>query len=89
MASSPLKGGPRELVGKTVEEMLVGLLDEEADDLVGAERYKRTADRETYRAGHYERKPTAIAGGPRYACPAHAQGFAVRHGNHRAEYCTL
>ena len=50
-----LKADLRELVRRTVEEMLNGLLDEEADDLVGAERYERTADREAYRAGHYER----------------------------------
>ena len=38
-----LKADLRELVRRTVEEMLNGLLDEEADDLVGAERYERTA----------------------------------------------
>ena len=57
-----LKAGLRELVRRTVEEMLNGLLDEEADDLVGAERYERTADREAYRAGHYERKPATTSG---------------------------
>ena len=50
-----LRSDLRELVRRTVEEMLNGLLDEEAGDLVGAERYERTADREAYRAGHYER----------------------------------
>ena len=45
----------RELVRKTVEDTLNALLEEEADGLVGAERYERTADREAYRAGHYER----------------------------------
>ena len=49
-----LKTDLRELVRSTVEEMLNGLLDEEADDLVGAERYERAAGREAYRAGHYE-----------------------------------
>lgn len=39
-----LRSDPRELVRRTVEEMLDGLLDEEAGDLVGAERYERTAD---------------------------------------------
>lgn len=57
-----LKADPRELVRRTVEEMLNGLLDEEADDLVGAERYERTADREAYRAGHHERKLTTTSG---------------------------
>ena len=57
-----LKAGLRELVRRTVEEMLNGLLDEEADDLVGAERYERAAGREAYRAGHYERKLTTTSG---------------------------
>ncbi len=39
-----------------------GLLDEEADDLVGAERHGRTADREAGRAGHYERRLTTTSG---------------------------
>ena len=57
-----LRADLRELVRRTVEEMLNVLLDEEADDLVGAERYERTADREAYRAGHYERKLTTTSG---------------------------
>lgn len=57
-----LRADLRGLVRRTVEEMLVGLLDEEADDLVGAERYERTADREAYRAGHYERKLATTSG---------------------------
>ena len=56
-----LRADLRELVRRTVEEMLNGLLDEEADDLVGAERHERTADREAYRAGHYERKLTTTS----------------------------
>ena len=52
----------KELIRKTVEEMLNGLLEEEADDLVGAERHERTADREAYRAGHYERKLATTSG---------------------------
>ncbi len=57
-----LRPDPRELVRRTVEEMLDGLLDEEAGDLVGAERYERTADREAYRAGHYERRLATTSG---------------------------
>ena len=57
-----LRADLRELVRRTVEEMLNGLLDEEADDLVGAERYERTAEREAYRAGHYERRLTTTSG---------------------------
>ena len=50
-----LKADLRELVRRTVEDTLNGLLEEEADDLVGAERHGRTAEREAYRAGHYDR----------------------------------
>ena len=57
-----LKADLRELVRRTVEDALNGLLEEEADDLVGAERYERTAEREAYRSGHNERSPTTIAG---------------------------
>ena len=41
-----LKSDLRELVRKTVQETLNALLDEEADEMVGAERYERTAARE-------------------------------------------
>ena len=51
-----------ELVRRTVEDTLNGLLEEEAGDLVGAERHERTADREAYRAGHYERKLATTSG---------------------------
>ena len=42
-----LRSDLRELVRRTVEEMLNGLLDEEAGDLVGAERYERTESEST------------------------------------------
>lgn len=51
-----------ELVRRTVEDTLNGLLEEEAGDLVGAERYERTADREAYRAGHYDRSLATSSG---------------------------
>ena len=57
-----LKSDLRELVRRTVEDTLNGLLDEEADDLVGAGRHRRTADREAYRAGHYDRRLTTTSG---------------------------
>lgn len=48
-----IKNELRELVRQTVEDTLNGLLEEEADDLVGAERYERTAGRqERAHAGH-------------------------------------
>lgn len=52
----------RELVRGTVEDTLNGPLEEEAGDLVGAERYERTADREACRAGHCERKLATTSG---------------------------
>lgn len=48
--------------GNTVEETLNALLDEEASELVGAERYERAAGRETYRSGHYARRLITGAG---------------------------
>ena len=57
-----LKSDLRELVRRTVEDTLNGLPEEEAGDLVGAERYERTAEREAYRAGHYERSLTTSSG---------------------------
>ena len=52
----------RELVRKTVEDTPNGLLEAEADDLVGTERYECTAEREAYRAGHYNRGLTTSLG---------------------------
>ena len=63
-----LRGDLRELVRQTVEDTLNGLLEEEADDLVGAERYERTADREAYRVGHYDRRLATTSGVALHAC---------------------
>lgn len=57
-----LRSDLRELVRKTVEDTLNGLLEAEADELVGAERYERTAEREAYRTGHYDRGLTTSSG---------------------------
>lgn len=57
-----LRSDLRELVGKTVEDTLNGLLEAEADELVGAERHGRSAERETRRAGHYDRGLTMSTG---------------------------
>ena len=51
-----------ELVGKTIEEAINAMLDEEADQLVGAAPYERTEERAAYRAGHYERDLTTTSG---------------------------
>ena len=50
-----VKSELRELVRKTIEETINAMLDEEADQLVGAEPYERTDERAAYRAGRYER----------------------------------
>lgn len=50
------------LVRKTVEETLNAFLEQEAQDLVSAERYARTNQRKGYRSGHYERNFTTTAG---------------------------
>ena len=57
-----LRGHLTELVRGSVEETLNGLLDEEADQLVGAKRYERNEKRRDTRAGHYERKLHTSAG---------------------------
>lgn len=75
-----LKGDLRELVRQTVEDTLNGLLEEEADDLVGAERYERTAGREAYRAGHYDRRLACIAS-LRSGPPRHRYLSRYRHEN--------
>ncbi|MFR1208647.1 transposase [Sellimonas intestinalis] len=43
-----------DLVLNSFEVTLNALLDKEADKLVNAEKYKRSADRQGYRSGHYQ-----------------------------------
>lgn len=57
-----LKSDLRELVRKTVQDTINALLEQEAEEMVGAERYERTADREAYRSGHYKRKLVTTSG---------------------------
>lgn len=52
----------KELVRKSVEETLNELLEQEAAELINADRYERTEDRQGYRSGHYERKLTTTSG---------------------------
>lgn len=56
-----VRGELRELVRQTVKDTLNALL-EEADDLVKADRYERTAGREAYRVGRCERGLTTTSG---------------------------
>lgn len=57
-----LRDDIRNPVRRTVEETLNALLDEEASELVGAERHGRTAGREAYRSGRYTRRLVTGAG---------------------------
>ena len=58
-----------EAVRSSVEETLNGLLDAEADQICGAERYQRSADRVDTRAGHYERQLETKAGSVKLKVP--------------------
>ena len=51
-----------EMVRGTVEETLNAMLDAEADELCGAGRYERSADRVDTRAGSYARTLHTSAG---------------------------
>lgn len=57
-----IKGELKNLVKNSVEETLNALLNHEADELVKAERYERTGDRQGYRSGHYDRNFTTTSG---------------------------
>jgi len=57
-----IKNELKELVRRSVEETLNNLLDKEAQELTNAARYERTAARQGYRAGHYDRNLTATSG---------------------------
>jgi len=59
---SKLKGHVDEMVRSSVEETLNALLEAEADQICGAERYERSPERVDTRAGHYERKLETKAG---------------------------
>lgn len=57
-----VKSELHELVGKTIEEAINAMLNEETDQPVGTGLYKRTDERAAYRAGHYERGFTTTSG---------------------------
>ncbi|QEG33398.1 IS256 family transposase [Bythopirellula goksoeyrii] len=57
-----IRGHVDEVVRKSVEETLNGLLEAEADQLCGAKRYERSPDRVDTRAGSYERGLQTKAG---------------------------
>ncbi len=43
------------LVRSSVKETLNALLDKEADELINAEKYERSSERQGYRSGHYKK----------------------------------
>jgi transposase-like protein len=57
-----VRGHVDEVVRRSVQETLNGLLDAEADQLCRAQRYERSPDRVDTRAGSYERKLQTKAG---------------------------
>jgi len=59
---SQMKDQLGQMVLKSVEETLNGMLDAEADQLCQAQRYERTDARTDTRAGHYQRKLHTKAG---------------------------
>ena len=73
-----MRGELRELVRRTVEDTLNALLEEEADDLIGADRRARGLPRRTLRARAHDHL------GPGDPQDAQAQGHEVRDGDHRA-----
>ncbi len=57
-----IKHDLKDLVRSSVEEALNALLDKEADELVNAQKYERSAERQGYRSGHYKRNFQTTAG---------------------------
>ncbi len=51
-----IKHDLKTLVRSSVEETLNALLDKEAEQLVNAQKYERSNNRQGYRSGHYKRK---------------------------------
>ena len=58
-----IKHDLKDLVRSSVEETLNALLDKEADELVNAEKYERSSERQGYRSGHYKRNLHYSRGG--------------------------
>lgn len=57
-----IKNDLKNLVRNSVEETLNALLDKEADDLVNAQKYERSPERQGYRSGHYKRNFQTTSG---------------------------
>ena len=57
-----IKHDLKDLVRSSVEETLNALLDKEADELVNAQKYQRSQERQGYRFWHYKRNLHTTAG---------------------------
>ena len=57
-----IKHDLKDLVRSSVEETLNALLDKEADELVNAQKYERSSERQGYRSGHYKRNFQTTSG---------------------------
>ena len=52
----------KDLVRNSIEETLNAMLDKEAEDLLQAEKYERSQERQGYRSGHYKRNFQTTSG---------------------------
>ena len=57
-----IKDHLKNFVRNSVEETLNALFDHEANELVKADRYERSSNRQGYRSGHYDRTFTTTSG---------------------------
>lgn len=64
-----LRSHVAEVVRKSVEDTLNSLLDAEADELCKAQKYERSPERISTRAGHYERDFQTTSGNVRLRMP--------------------
>ena len=63
------KDNLKDLVDSSIEETLNALLDHEAHELVKAEKYERSGERQEQRSGHYSRNFSTTAGDVRLKMP--------------------
>ena len=64
-----IKDNLKDLVDSSIEETLNALLDHEAHELVKAEKYERSGERQRYRSGHYSRNFSTTASDVRLKMP--------------------
>ncbi len=57
-----IKHDLKDFVRSSMEETLNALLDKKADELVNAQKYERSNDRQGYRSSHYKRNLQTTVG---------------------------